>query len=145
MRNLKAEEKQLLTNLFNAVEADMTPEEKAKHIWPEALKQCKGLMYATKKQSIAFLIDYANSQPADEVEETVEDLEVQLTATVGPATSNDKEEAMYTVKDLADELGLTPYKARVALRKAFGKAKGRWQWNSDEEYQAAIDAVGGAK
>lgn len=54
-------------------------------------------------------------------------------------------EAMYTVKDLADELGLTPYKARVALRKAFGKAKGRWQWNSEEEYQAALDAVGGAK
>lgn len=54
-------------------------------------------------------------------------------------------EAMYTVKDLADELGLTPYKARVALRKAFGKAKGRWQWDSEEEYQAALDAVGGAK
>lgn len=145
MRNLKAEEKQLLINLFQSVEADMTPEEKAKHIWPEALKQCKGLMYATKKQSIAFLVDYAANQPADEVEEAVEDLEVQLTATVEPATSNDKEEAMFTVKDLADELGLTPYKTRVALRKAFGKAKGRWQWNSEEEYQAALDAVGGNK
>lgn len=144
MRNLKAEEKQLLTNLFNAVEADMTPEEKAKHIWPEALKQCKGLMYATKKQSIAFLIDYANSQPADEVEEAVDTLEADLTATITKA-DDEAPEAMYTVKDLADELGLTPYKARVALRKAFGKAKGRWQWNSEEEYQAALDAVGGAK
>lgn len=144
MRNLKAEEKQLLTNLFNAVEADMTPEEKAKHIWPEALKQCKGLMYATKKQSIAFLVDYANSQePADEVEEAVDTLEADLTATITKV--DDEAEAMYTVKDLADELGLTPYKARVALRKAFGKAKGRWQWNSEEEYQAALDAVGGAK
>ena len=144
MRNLKAEEKQLLTNLFNAVEADMTPEEKAKHIWPEALKQCKGLMYATKKQSIAFLVDYANSQPADEVEETVNTLEADLTATITKA-DDEAEEALYTVKDLADELGLTPYKARVALRKAFGKAKGRWQWNSEDEYQAALDAVGGAK
>lgn len=144
MRNLKAEEKQLLTNLFNAVEADMTPEEKAKHIWPEALKQCKGLMYATKKQSVAFLVDYANSQPADEVEETVNTLEADLTATITKA-DDEAEEALYTVKDLADELGLTPYKARVALRKAFGKAKGRWQWNSEEEYQAALDAVGGAK
>ncbi len=144
MRNLKAEEKQLLTNLFNAVEADMTPEEKAKHIWPEALKQCKGLMYATKKQSIAFLIDYANSQPADEVEDVVENLEADLTATITKA-DDEAPEAMYTVKDLADELGLTPYKARVALRKAFGKAKGRWQWDSEEEYQAALDAVGGAK
>lgn len=144
MRNLKAEEKQLLTNLFNAVEADMTPEEKAKHIWPEALKQCKGLMYATKKQSIAFLVDYANSQPADEVEEAVDTLEADLTATITKA-DDEAPEAMYTVKDLADELGLTPYKARVALRKAFGKAKGRWQWNSEEEYQAALDAVGGAK
>lgn len=144
MRNLKAEEKQLLTNLFNAVEADMTPEEKAKHIWPEALKQCKGLMYATKKQSIAFLVDYANSQPADEVEEEVNNLEVELTATITKA-DDEAPEAMYTVKDLADELGLTPYKARVALRKAFGKAKGRWQWNSEEEYQAALDAVGGNK
>lgn len=144
MRNLKAEEKQLLTNLFNAVEADMTPEEKAKHIWPEALKQCKGLMYATKKQSIAFLIDYANSQPADEVEDVVENLEADLTATITVA-DDEAEEAMYTVKDLADELGLTPYKARVALRKAFGKAKGRWQWATEEEYQAALDAVGGAK
>lgn len=143
MRNLKAEEKQLLTNLFNAVEADMTPEEKAKHIWPEALKQCKGLMYATKKQSIAFLVDYANSQPADEVEDVVENLEADLTATI--TVADDEAEAMYTVKDLADELGLTPYKARVALRKAFGKAKGRWQWNSEEEYQAALDAVGGNK
>lgn len=144
MRNLKAEEKQLLTNLFNAVEADMTPEEKAKHIWPEALKQCKGLMYATKKQSIAFLVDYANSQPADEVEDVVENLEADLTATITKA-DDEAEEAMYTVKDLADELGLTPYKARVALRKAFGKAKGRWQWDSEEEYQAALDAVGGSK
>lgn len=144
MRNLKAEEKQLLTNLFNDVEADMTPEEKAKHIWPEALKQCKGLMYATKKQSIAFLVDYANSQPADEVEEEVNNLEVELTATITKA-DDEAPEAMYTVKDLADELGLTPYKARVALRKAFGKAKGRWQWNSEEEYQAALDAVGGNK
>lgn len=144
MRNLKAEEKQLLTNLFNAVEADMTPEEKAKHIWPEALKQCKGLMYATKKQSIAFLVDYANSQPADEVEEAVDTLEADLTATITKA-DDEASEALYTVKDLADELGLTPYKARVALRKAFGKAKGRWQWNSEEEYQAALDAVGGAK
>ncbi len=144
MRNLKAEEKQLLTNLFNAVEADMTPEEKAKHIWPEALKQCKGLMYATKKQSIAFLVDYANSQPADEVEEAVDTLEADLTATITKA-DDEAPEAMYTVKDLADELGLTPYKARVALRKAFGKAKGRWQWNSEEEYQAALDAVGGNK
>lgn len=143
MRNLKAEEKQLLTNLFNAVEADMTPEEKAKHIWPEALKQCKGLMYATKKQSIAFLVDYANSQPANEVEEAVDTLEADLTATITKA-DDEAPEAMYTVKDLADELGLTPYKARVALRKAFGKAKGRWQWNSEEEYQAALDAVGGA-
>lgn len=144
MRNLKAEEKQLLTNLFNAVEADMTPEEKAKHIWPEALKQCKGLMYATKKQSIAFLIDYANSQPADEVEDVVENLEADLTATITKA-DDEAEAALYTVKDLADELGLTPYKARVALRKAFGKAKGRWQWSTEEEYQAALDAVGGAK
>lgn len=144
MRNLKAEEKQLLTNLFNAVEADMTPEEKAKHIWPEALKQCKGLMYATKKQSIAFLVDYANNQPADEVEEAVDTLEADLTATITKA-DDEAPEAMYTVKDLADELGLTPYKARVALRKAFGKAKGRWQWNSEEEYQAALDAVGGNK
>lgn len=144
MRNLKAEEKQLLTNLFNAVEADMTPEEKAKHIWPEALKQCKGLMYATKKQSIAFLIDYAANQPADEVEDVVENLEADLTATI-TVSDDEAEAALYTVKDLADELGLTPYKARVALRKAFGKAKGRWQWNSEEEYQAALDAVGGAK
>lgn len=144
MRNLKAEEKQLLTNLFNAVEADMTPEEKAKHIWPEALKQCKTLVYATKKQSIAFLVDYANSQPADEVEDVVDNLEADLTATITKA-DDEAPEAMYTVKDLADELGLTPYKARVALRKAFGKAKGRWQWNSEEEYQAALDAVGGAK
>lgn len=144
MRNLKAEEKQLLTNLFNAVEADMTPEEKAKHIWPEALKQCKGLMYATKKQSIAFLVDYANSQPADEVEGVVDTLEADLTATITKA-DDEASEALYTVKDLADELGLTPYKARVALRKAFGKAKGRWQWDSEEEYQAALDAVGGAK
>lgn len=144
MRNLKAEEKQLLTNLFNAVEADMTPEEKAKHIWPEALKQCKGLMYATKKQSIAFLVDYAANQPADEVEEAVDTLEADLTATITKA-DDEAPEAMYTVKDLADELGLTPYKARVALRKVFGKAKGRWQWNSEEEYQAALDAVGGDK
>lgn len=144
MRNLKAEEKQLLTNLFNAVGADMTPEEKAKHIWPEALKQCKGLMYATKKQSIAFLVDYANSQPADEVEDVVDTLEADLTATITKA-DDEASEALYTVKDLTDELGLTPYKARVALRKAFGKAKGRWQWNSEEEYQAALDAVGGAK
>lgn len=144
MRNLKAEEKQLLTNLFNAVEADMTPEEKAKHIWPEALKQCKTLVYATKKQSIAFLVDYANSQPADEVEEAVDTLEADLTATITKA-DDEAEEAMFTVKDLADELGLTPYKARVALRKAFGKAKGRWQWSTEEEYQAAVDAVGGAK
>ena len=121
MRNLKAEEKQLLTNLFNAVEADMTPEEKAKHIWPEALKQCKGLMYATKKQSIAFLIDYAANQPADEVEDVVENLEADLTATI-TVSDDEAEAALYTVKDLADELGLTPYKARVALRKAFGKA-----------------------
>ena len=145
MRNLKQNEKELLINLFNSVKADMTPEEKAKHIWPEALKQCKTLAYATKKQSIAFIVDYAASQPADEVEEAVEDLEVQLTAPVEPTTPNDKEEAMYTVKDLADELGLTPYKARVALRKVFGKAKGRWQWSTEEEYQAALDAVGGAK
>ena len=144
MRNLKQNEKDLLIKLFQAVEADMTPEEKAKYIWPEALKQCKGLMYATKKQSIAFLVDWAD-QPVDEVEEAVEDLNVQLTAKVEPATSNDKEEAMFTVKDLADELGITPYKARIALRKAFGKAKGRWQWDSEEEYQAALDAVGGAK
>ena len=143
MRNLKAEEKQLLINLFNEVEG-MEPEAAAKHIWPEALKQCKGLMYATKKQSIAFLIDYANSQPADEVEEAVDTLEADLTATITKA-DDEAPEAMYTVKDLADELGLTPYKARVALRKAFGKAKGRWQWNSEEEYQAALDAVGGAK
>ena len=145
MRNLKQNEKELLINLFNSVKADMTPEEKAKHIWPEALKQCKTLAYATKKQSIAFIVDYAASQPADEVEEAVEDLEVQLTAPVEPTTPNDNEEAMYTVKDLADELGLTPYKARVALRKVFGKAKGRWQWSTEEEYQAALDAVGGAK
>ena len=144
MRNLKQNEKDLLIKLFQAVEADMTPEEKAKYIWPEALKQCKGLMYATKKQSIAFLVDWAD-QPVDEVEEAVEDLNVQLTAKVEPATSNDKEEAMFTVKDLADELGITPYKARIALRKAFGKAKGRWQWDSEEEYQAALDAVGGDK
>ena len=144
MRNLKQNEKELLINLFNEVQG-MEPEAAAKHIWPEALKQCKTLVYATKKQSIAFLVDYAANQPADEVEEAVEDLEVQLTATVKPATPNNKEGAMFTVKDLADELGLTPYKARVALRKAFGKAKGRWQWSTEEAYQAAIDAVGGAK
>lgn len=143
MRNLKQNEKELLINLFNEVQG-MEPEAAAKHIWPEALKQCKGLMYATKKQSIAFLIDYANSQPADEVEEEVNNLEVELTATITKA-DDEAPEAMYTVKDLADELGLTPYKARVALRKAFGKAKGRWQWNSEEDYQAALDAVGGAK
>lgn len=143
MRNLKQNEKELLINLFNEVEG-MEPEAAAKHIWPEALKQCKGLMYATKKQSIAFLVDYANSQPADEVEDVVENLEADLTATITKA-DDEAPEAMYTVKDLADELGLTPYKARVALRKAFGKAKGRWQWNSEEEYQAALDAVGGAK
>ena len=168
MRNLKQNEKELLINLFNSVKADMTVEEKAKHIWPEALKQCKTLVYATKKQSIAFLVDYAANQPTDEVDEAVEDLEVQLTAPVEPTTSDDKEESsvpfstqrsssfftprstesmlcMYTVKDLADELGLTPYKARVALRKVFGKAKGRWQWFTEEEYQAALEAVGGAK
>lgn len=144
MRNLKQNEKELLINLFNEVEG-MEPEAAAKHIWPEALKQCKTLVYATKKQSIAFLVDYANSQePADEVEEAVDTLEADLTATITKA-DDEAPEAMYTVKDLADELGLTPYKARVALRKAFGKAKGRWQWNSEEEYQAAIDAVGGAK
>lgn len=143
MRNLKQNEKELLINLFNEVEG-MEPEAAAKHIWPEALKQCKGLMYATKKQSIAFLVDYANSQPADEVEDVVENLEADLTATITKA-DDEAPEAMYTVKDLADELGLTPYKARVALRKAFGKAKGRWQWDSEEEYQAALDAVGGAK
>lgn len=143
MRNLKQNEKELLINLFNEVEG-MEPEAAAKHIWPEALKQCKGLMYATKKQSIAFLIDYAANQPADEVEDVVENLEADLTATITKA-DDEAPEAMYTVKDLADELGLTPYKARVALRKAFGKAKGRWQWNSEEEYQAALDAVGGAK
>lgn len=144
MRNLKQNEKELLINLFNEVEG-MEPEAAAKHIWPEALKQCKTLVYATKKQSIAFLVDYANSQePADEVEDVVENLEADLTATITKA-DNEAPEAMYTVKDLADELGLTPYKARVALRKAFGKAKGRWQWNSEEEYQAALDAVGGAK
>lgn len=143
MRNLKQNEKELLINLFNEVEG-MEPEAAAKHIWPEALKQCKGLMYATKKQSIAFLVDYANSQPADEVEEAVDTLEADLTATITKA-DDEAPEAMYTVKDLADELGLTPYKARVALRKAFGKAKGRWQWSSEEEYQAALDAVGGAK
>lgn len=143
MRNLKQNEKELLINLFNEVEG-MEPEAAAKHIWPEALKQCKTLVYATKKQSIAFLIDYANSQPADEVEDVVENLEADLTATITKA-DDEAPEAMYTVKDLADELGLTPYKARVALRKAFGKAKGRWQWNSEEEYQAALDAVGGAK
>lgn len=145
MRNLKQNEKVLLLNLFNSVKADMTVEEKARHIWPEALKQCKTLAYATKKQSIAFIVDYAANQPADEVEEVVEDLEVQLTAPVEPATTDDKEEAMYTVKDLADELGLTPYKARVALRKAFGKAKGRWQWSTEEAYQEAIDLIGGDK
>lgn len=143
MRNLKQNEKELLINLFNEVEG-MEPEAAAKHIWPEALKQCKTLVYATKKQSIAFLVDYANSQPADEVEDVVENLEADLTATITKA-EDEAPEAMYTVKDLADELGLTPYKARVALRKAFGKAKGRWQWNSEEEYQAALDAVGGAK
>lgn len=143
MRNLKQNEKELLINLFNEVEG-MEPEAAAKHIWPEALKQCKSLVYATKKQSIAFLVDYANSQPADEVEDVVENLEADLTATITKA-DDEAPEAMYTVKDLADELGLTPYKARVALRKAFGKAKGRWQWNSEEEYQAALDAVGGAK
>ena len=142
MRNLKQNEKELLINLFNEVEG-MEPEAAAKHIWPEALKQCKGLMYATKKQSIAFLVDYANSQPADEVEDVVENLEADLTATI--TVADDEAEAMYTVKDLADELGLSPYKARVALRKAFGKAKGRWQWATEEEYQAALDAVGGAK
>lgn len=143
MRNLKQNEKDLLINLFNEVEG-MEPEAAAKHIWPEALKQCKGLMYATKKQSIAFLVDYANSQPADEVEDMIENLEADLTATITKA-DDEAEAALYTVKDLADELGLTPYKARVALRKAFGKAKGRWQWNSEEEYQAALDAVGGNK
>lgn len=143
MRNLKQNEKELLINLFNEVQG-MEPEAAAKHIWPEALKQCKTLVYATKKQSIAFLIDYANSQPADEVEDVVENLEADLTATITKA-DDEAPEAMYTVKDLADELGLTPYKARVALRKAFGKANGRWQWNSEEEYQAALDAVGGAK
>lgn len=144
MRNLKQNEKELLINLFNEVQG-MEPEAAAKHIWPEALKQCKTLVYATKKQSIAFLVDYANSQePADEVEEAVDTLEADLTATITKA-DDEATEAMYTVKDLADELGLTPYKARVALRKAFGKAKGRWQWNSEEEYQAALDAVGGAK
>lgn len=145
MRNLKQNEKVLLLNLFNSVKADMTVEEKAKHIWPEALKQCKTLAYATKKQSIAFIVDYAANQPADEVNEAVEDLEVQLTAPVEPTTTDDKEEAMYTVKDLADELGLTPYKARVALRKAFGIAKGRWQWSTEEAYQEAIDIIGGDK
>lgn len=145
MRNLKQNEKVLLLNLFNSVKADMTVEEKAKHIWPEALKQCKTLAYATKKQSIAFIVDYAANQPADEVNEAVEDLEVQLTAPVEPTTTDDKEEAMYTVKDLADELGLTPYKARVALRKAFGRAKGRWQWSTEEAYQEAIDIIGGDK
>lgn len=144
MRNLKQNEKELLINLFNEVEG-MEPETAAKHIWPEALKQCKTLVYATKKQSIAFLVDYANSQPADEVEDVVENLEADLTATTITKADDEAPEAMYTVKDLADELGLTPYKARVALRKAFGKAKGRWQWNSEEEYQAALDAVGGAK
>lgn len=143
MRNLKQNEKELLINLFNEVQG-MEPEAAAKHIWPEALKQCKTLVYATKKQSIAFLVDYANSQPADEVEDVVENLKADLTATITKA-DDEAPEAMYTVKDLADELGLTPYKARVALRKAFGKAKGRWQWNSEEEYQAALDAVGGAK
>lgn len=144
MRNLKQNEKELLINLFNEVEG-MEPEAAAKHIWPEALKQCKTLVYATKKQSIAFLVDYANSQePADEVEEAVDTLEADLTATITKA-DDEAPEALYTVKDLADELGLTPYKARVALRKAFGKAKGRWQWNSEEEYQAALDAVGGNK
>lgn len=143
MRNLKQNEKELLINLFNEVQG-MEPEAAAKHIWPEALKQCKGLMYATKKQSIAFLVDYANSQPADEVEEAVDTLEADLTATITKA-DDEAPEAMYTVKDLADELGLTPYKARVALRKAFGKAKGRWQWDSEEEYQAALEAVGGNK
>lgn len=143
MRNLKQNEKELLINLFNEVQG-MEPEAAAKHIWPEALKQCKTLVYATKKQSIAFLVDYANSQPADEVEDVVENLEADLTAIITKA-DDEAEEALYTVKDLADELGLTPYKARVALRKAFGKAKGRWQWNSEEEYQAALDAVGGAK
>ena len=143
MRNLKQNEKELLINLFNEVQG-MEPEAAAKHIWPEALKQCKTLVYATKKQSIAFLVDYANSQPADEVEDVVENLEADLTATITKA-DDEAPEAMYTVKDLADELGLTPYKARVALRKAFGKAKGRWQWNSEEEYQAALDAVGGNK
>lgn len=143
MRNLKQNEKELLINLFNEVEG-MEPEAAAKHIWPEALKQCKTLVYATKKQSIAFLVDYAANQPADEVEYVVENLEADLTATITKA-DDEAPEAMYTVKDLADELGLTPYKARVALRKAFGKAKGRWQWNSEEEYQAALDAVGGAK
>ena len=143
MRNLKQNEKELLINLFNEVQG-MEPEAAAKHIWPEALKQCKTLVYATKKQSIAFLVDYANSQPVDEVEDVVENLEADLTATITKA-DDEAPEAMYTVKDLADELGLTPYKARVALRKAFGKAKGRWQWDSEEEYQAALDAVGGAK
>lgn len=143
MRNLKQNEKELLINLFNEVQG-MEPEAAAKHIWPEALKQCKTLVYATKKQSIAFLVDYANSQPADEVEDVVENLEADLTATITKA-DDEAPEAMYTVKDLADELGLTPYKARVALRKAFGKAKGRWQWATEEEYQAALDAVGGAK
>lgn len=143
MRNLKQNEKELLINLFNEVEG-MEPEAAAKHIWPEALKQCKSLVYATKKQSIAFLVDYAANQPADEVEDVVENLEADLTATITKA-DDEAEAALYTVKDLADELGLTPYKARVALRKAFGKAKGRWQWNSEEEYQAALDAVGGAK
>lgn len=142
MRNLKQNEKELLINLFNEVEG-MEPEAAAKHIWPEALKQCKTLVYATKKQSIAFLVDYANSQPADEVEDVVENLEADLTATI--TVADDEAEALYGVKDLADELGLTPYKARVALRKAFGKAKGRWQWATEEEYQAALDAVGGAK
>ena len=125
MRNLKQNEKELLINLFNEVQG-MEPEAAAKHIWPEPLKQCKTLVYATKKQSIAFLIDYAANQPADEVEETVNTLEADLTATITKA-DDEAEEAMFTVKDLADELGLTPYKARVALRKAFGKAKGRWQ------------------
>lgn len=144
MRNLKQNEKELLINLFNEVQG-MEPEAAAKHIWPEALKQCKTLVYATKKQSIAFLIDYANSQPADEVEDVVENLEADLTATITKADDEAPEAALYTVKDLADELGLTPYKARVALRKAFGKAKGRWQWATEEEYQAALDAVGGNK
>lgn len=56
-------------------------------------------------------------------------------------------ESDYTVKDLAKEVDITPYRARKILRsinKAAGlghHVKARWEWDNKEEFDKAVKAV----